>query len=142
PAGRDAGDLLRHGDHVPLRRELGRGGRRGRPDPLGARPLRVLLPRRRPDPGGTRPRGRDRRRPPLPRPHAARVRRAHARPAAAADGLVEWLPGVPGAAVFRTLLAGEVAPAELVARYPAVGPVTDDRPTNEYFLLRSLGLAP
>jgi predicted membrane-bound spermidine synthase len=58
-------------------------------------------------------------------------------PAAAAD-LLEWGPAATAEAQFAQLLEREVDPAVLAAvRVPAI---SDDRPINEYFLLRRLGL--
>ncbi len=59
-------------------------------------------------------------------------------PAAAAD-LVEWGPARDPAEMFAAVLAREVPVGELLAVSPAPA-LADDRPVNEYFLLRRGGL--
>jgi hypothetical protein len=57
-------------------------------------------------------------------------------PAAARRDFVEWLPTESAESLFDRLLTNEVDPSSLVRPKLGIGPVTDDRPTNEYFLLR------
>ena len=58
-------------------------------------------------------------------------------PRAAAD-LVEWFVDAEPRQVFEVLLAQEVPPAAILAASPDAPPITDDRPFNEYYLLRRL----
>ena len=60
-------------------------------------------------------------------------------PAAAAD-LVEWGPQKTAAETFEMILGSEAAVSELTGPAPETRPLTDDRPVNEYFLLRWLGV--
>lgn len=73
---------------------------------------------------------------PIPNP-SAKVLASRLPPRAAAD-LVEWSPGVQPEQVFETLLSQEVSPERLIAVAPGAPALTDDRPFNEYFLLRRL----
>jgi spermidine synthase len=57
-------------------------------------------------------------------------------PAAAAD-LVEWDPEHSVETRFATLLSEELPMKELLTLSPSTPPLSDDRPINEYFLLRS-----
>jgi spermidine synthase len=68
-------------------------------------------------------------------------------PAKAVTDLAEWDPptndGAKGAAEdrLRDLLKGEISMDQLIAASPSTPPLTDDRPINEYYVLRSwLGL--
>ena len=61
-------------------------------------------------------------------------------PARAAADLVEWDPGVTAEQQFQELLKREV-PIELVISFDKDAPaLQDDRPINEYALLRSMGV--
>lgn len=62
-------------------------------------------------------------------------------PEAARRDLVEWNPGVNIQGVFRTLLAHRKSVEDMCAIYPDVR-ITDDRPFNEYYLLRTWGIFP
>jgi spermidine synthase len=57
-------------------------------------------------------------------------------PAAAAD-LIEWDPEVSVEARFSTLVSQELPMKELLMLSPNTPPLSDDRPINEYYLLRS-----
>ena len=57
-------------------------------------------------------------------------------PSQAAADLVEWYPGSTAEMVFDVLLSHEISPEKLVAAARRVPPLTDDRPVNEYFVLR------
>jgi spermidine synthase len=57
-------------------------------------------------------------------------------PAEAAADLVEWGPESDAERQFAMLLRGEVDIAELVAESPSTPALRDDRPINEYYLLR------
>jgi spermidine synthase len=59
-------------------------------------------------------------------------------PAAAAD-LVEWGPARDAAAQFDDVLRQELSLDGLIERTPDVPALQDDRPVNEYFLLRRSG---
>ena len=54
----------------------------------------------------------------------------------AARDLVEWGPFHRPEEQLARVLAHEVSPLELVAMAPEAPPLTDDRPVNEYFLVR------
>jgi len=64
-------------------------------------------------------------------------------PARAAADLVEWSPGKTPRELFATLLEHEVDEGQLTERASRVPYLRDDRPFNEYFVLRTLlpGLA-
>jgi hypothetical protein len=57
-------------------------------------------------------------------------------PAAAARDLTEWNPEKSPAEMFDYVLGGEEELQDYVTDDPAVPPMKDDRPINEYFLLR------
>lgn len=52
--------------------------------------------------------------------------------------LLEWSPKATVASLFGHVFARELAVDSLLARSPATPALTDDRPFNEYFLLRGL----
>lgn len=56
-------------------------------------------------------------------------------PARAREDLMEWFPGQDPATIFSTLTGPEMSVPEWTSQ-EAVGALTDDRPYNEYFLLR------
>jgi spermidine synthase len=56
-------------------------------------------------------------------------------PRAAAD-LIEWGPAQTPAEFFRIVLGREVPVARLVDLVPGIPTLSDDRPVNEYFLVR------
>jgi len=60
-------------------------------------------------------------------------------PAAAAQDLVEWNEGVTPREMLVNVLSREKSVDSLIAPAPAIPPIGDDRPINEYFLLRQLG---
>ena len=64
-------------------------------------------------------------------------------PAAAKQDLVEWHPQMPLAAAWDYILKQRIPLADVLPADPRLG-ITDDRPFNEYFLLRRLfpSLAP
>ncbi|MGE0455478.1 MAG: spermidine synthase [Vicinamibacteria bacterium] len=72
----------------------------------------------------------------IPRLTAAEL--ARRMPPAAAEDLVEWGPLPTAEALFRSVLGREASLGTIVAGAPRVGPLTDDRPINEYFALRRL----
>jgi spermidine synthase len=57
-------------------------------------------------------------------------------PAAAIADLTEWLPEETAETLFGRTLSREMTPRALIARSPDTPTLTDDRPVNEYFLLR------
>ena len=57
-------------------------------------------------------------------------------PAAAARDLVEWGPQATPAANFVIVLSHELPISSVMARAPDAPALQDDRPTNEYYLLR------
>jgi spermidine synthase len=59
-------------------------------------------------------------------------------PAAAASDFVEWGPEKTPEDQFETLLGGEFTLSQVIAAAPDAPPLRDDRPMNEYYLLRSL----
>ena len=70
---------------------------------------------------------------PIPRRSARAL--ARALPPPAARDLVEWGPLAEPEAQFARVLGHELQPAALVAD-PSALPLSDDRPTNEYFVVR------
>ncbi|HEX6738443.1 MAG TPA: hypothetical protein VF310_09235, partial [Vicinamibacteria bacterium] len=73
----------------------------------------------------------DRRLPPLT---AAQL--ASRLPPAAQDDLVEWGPGATPEEQFSLVLRQEIPVDELLNQAPGAPALTDDRPVNEYYLLR------
>jgi hypothetical protein len=59
-------------------------------------------------------------------------------PATALNDLVEWSSGETVAAMLGALIDRERPPSALIAGCPRAPALTDDRPTNEYFVLRWL----
>jgi predicted membrane-bound spermidine synthase len=57
-------------------------------------------------------------------------------PARAVGDMMEWNPGGKPEEQFDVMLSQEVSIGELLALSPATPALSDDRPTNEYFLLR------
>jgi spermidine synthase len=73
---------------------------------------------------------------PLPvRSDAELVRRM---PATAVADMMEWGPGKTPDEQFQLLLSKEMTTAEMIALSPDTPALQDDRPVNEYFLLRSM----
>ena len=66
---------------------------------------------------------------------SAKVLASRLPPRAAAD-LVEWFQDVQPEQVFETVLGQEVRPDRIVAAAPDAPVLTDNRPFNEYYLLR------
>jgi len=58
-------------------------------------------------------------------------------PAHAADDLVEWNDETPSE-MMSNVLSGEKRVSDLIGVDPSQPPIGDDRPVNEYFLLRSM----
>jgi hypothetical protein len=56
-------------------------------------------------------------------------------PETAQKDLVEWFPGIPIHKLVEAMLAQEIQPTELLNDDKSLR-ITDDRPFNEYFLLR------
>ena len=59
-------------------------------------------------------------------------------PDTARNDLVEWFQPATPKQVFTVLLSLERDPAQVIAQSPGTPPMQDDRPVNEYYLLRSL----
>ncbi|MDX6768776.1 MAG: hypothetical protein SF051_04540 [Elusimicrobiota bacterium] len=74
---------------------------------------------------------------PLPKRSAAEL--ARRLPPAAKRDLVEWGPWPTPEKQFQVVLANEIPLSALIDGRPST-PLSDDRPINEYFLLRRLGL--
>jgi spermidine synthase len=72
----------------------------------------------------------------LPNRTAAQL--ANRLPPRAVSDLLEWNPGGTAEREFSQLLTHEIPVAELVAKFPGTKALRDDRPVNEYFLIRSL----
>jgi hypothetical protein len=75
-----------------------------------------------------------------PIPRASPAALARRLPSRAAQDLVEWPPAQNVERVFAYLLAEEVPVARILALAPWAPAITDDRPFNEYFLLRQYGI--
>jgi len=73
-----------------------------------------------------------------PIPHRTAAEMASLMPAAAAADLVEWGPHGTPEGQFAELLSQEVMLKDVIAIYPQAPVLEDDRPLNEYFLLRRL----
>jgi spermidine synthase len=58
-------------------------------------------------------------------------------PQSAIEDMMEWGPAKSPEAEMQLLLAHESSPDEIIALSPQTAPLTDDRPINEYFLLRT-----
>jgi hypothetical protein len=61
-------------------------------------------------------------------------------PAKAAQDLIEWGPETTAEHQFSVLLSRELPLDQLIARAPSAPALQDDRPENEYYLLRISGL--
>jgi len=61
-------------------------------------------------------------------------------PAAAAADLVEWNDDTTPHEMLLDILSREKSMDSLIAAAPAIPPIGDDRPINEYFLLRQSGI--
>jgi len=59
-------------------------------------------------------------------------------PHEAISDMLEWGPAKTAEQQFQLLLSKEMKTSEMVALSPETPPVQDDRPVNEYFLLRTL----
>ena len=62
-------------------------------------------------------------------------------PAAAVTDMMEWGPGATPEDQFQRMLSAEMNPAQLIDLSPLTPAMKDDRPINEYFLLRHLATA-
>lgn len=60
-------------------------------------------------------------------------------PAAANADLVEWGPYSTAEAQFAAVLQKEISPDTLTGKAPATPPLSDDRPINEYYVVRTRG---
>jgi predicted membrane-bound spermidine synthase len=58
-------------------------------------------------------------------------------PASARKDLLEWGPNATAEEQFAAVLATEVPPENLITKSPGAPALRDDRPVNEYFVLRS-----
>jgi predicted membrane-bound spermidine synthase len=70
---------------------------------------------------------------PLPSPDEL----ARRMPRAAAKDLLEWNPHSTATDIFDNMLSDQETLGEYISLKPSVPPIADDRPINEYFLLRS-----
>ena len=59
-------------------------------------------------------------------------------PAAATEDLLEWGPASSAEEQFESLLKQELSMDDLIGKAPNVPALQDDRPVNEYFLMRRL----
>jgi spermidine synthase len=60
-------------------------------------------------------------------------------PPAAIHDMEEWFPPAGPEQIFALVLSLETKPARVIAKSPLTPAMRDDRPVNEYYLLRSLG---
>jgi spermidine synthase len=60
-------------------------------------------------------------------------------PASANADLVEWGPYATAEAQFAAVLQTEISPDSLIAKAPAIPVLSDDRPVNEYYVVRTKG---
>lgn len=63
-------------------------------------------------------------------------------PAKAIRDMMEWGPATTPEEQFEIILSSETKPGELIARVPEAPALRDDRPVNEYFILRTILGAP
>ena len=61
-------------------------------------------------------------------------------PATAAADLLEWGPSSDVQAQLELVIKNEIPVAQLIQQAPEVPALQDDRPVNEYFILRRFGL--
>ena len=59
-------------------------------------------------------------------------------PAKAAQDIVEWYPGIVPLQVFGSIVQHETSIDRIIALAPETPSLQDDRPMNEYFILREL----
>jgi hypothetical protein len=59
-------------------------------------------------------------------------------PAAAVVDMMEWGPAKTPAEQFELMLSRELTTGQMIGLSPATPALQDDRPINEYFLLRSI----
>ncbi len=71
-----------------------------------------------------------------PLPHLSAAELASHLPPAAASDLLEWGPAPTAEQEFAAVLNQELSVDDLIAQAPHVPALQDDRPVNEYFLLR------
>jgi spermidine synthase len=71
-----------------------------------------------------------------PIPHISASELANHMPPAAAADLIEWGPAPDAEGQFERVLRQELSLDDLIQRAPDVPALQDDRPVNEYFLLR------
>jgi spermidine synthase len=71
---------------------------------------------------------------PIPKRNAAEM--VALMPASALADMMEWGPAIAPADQFDLMLFNKSLPAELIARSPDTPALQDDRPVNEYYLLR------
>ncbi len=72
---------------------------------------------------------------PIPLPSPAEL--ARRMPSAAVKDLLEWNPQSTATDIFDNMLSDQETLGEFITLKPQVPPIADDRPINEYFLLRS-----
>lgn len=77
---------------------------------------------------------------PLPIRTAAEL--ANGLPPSASKDLLEWRPKATAEEQFAAVLATEVPPENFIAKSPRAPALQDDRPVNEYFVLRSWSSRP
>lgn len=75
----------------------------------------------------------------IPIPSRSAQELAQRLPAAANRDLIEWGPFPTAEAQFAAVLQNEISPYSLIRRDPGIPAMTDDRPVNEYYLLRTRG---
>jgi hypothetical protein len=73
-----------------------------------------------------------------PIPNRTPAEMAGRMPVTAAHDMVEWLPNVPPQQVFASIVQHETSIDRIIALAPEAPSLQDDRPMNEYFILRTL----
>lgn len=58
-------------------------------------------------------------------------------PKKAADDIVEWGPEATAEGQFAKVISREIPVSEIIGRFPDVSSLSDNKPINEYYLLRS-----
>jgi spermidine synthase len=73
-----------------------------------------------------------------PIPERTPAEMARRMPTKAAQDMMEWIPNLPPEELFMSIMRHETSIDQVIALAPAAPSLQDDRPMNEYFLLRTL----
>jgi spermidine synthase len=73
-----------------------------------------------------------------PIPERTPAEMARRMPTKAAQDMMEWIPNLPPEELFMSIIRHEISIDQVIALAPGAPSLQDDRPMNEYFLLRTL----